>query len=694
MPSWIASTRTRTGVAANTRAMLFAALPLLALTTSVHAEPLFIPPLSLGVGSSPASAAIADLNGDGRPDLVVANFGSNTVSVLLENAAGTFSGKTDFGTGGAPCSVAIADVNGDGRPDLVVANAVSNTVSVLLGNGDGTFATRTDFGTGINPCSVAIVDLNADSRPDLLVANLASNTVSVLLGTGGGAFAAKSDFRTGTNPSSLTIGDFNADGRPDVATVNQYALPLSVLLGIGDGTFAARQDYLFATRNPSSVASGDMNGDGRPDLVIAGGGFDEVSILLGSADGTFVPALDVGTGLSPASVVIADFNADGRLDLATANAGSNTVSVLLQNAGGTYDAEPELNTEEFPYAVAARDLDGDGRADLVVTNRLSNTISVFRTRPAPVVMAFRLKPRQLELDSRRRWVKGFLEPASPFAASDINIASIRLNDTVPVDPAARTSLADHDDNGIPDLMVRFKRAELERTLAPGDTVEVTVTGVVAGQRFLGTAHIRVRREEMSGPAAGSVLTAGTVTQLRWQPVIGVGVRAVDLFHSLDGGSTWNLIARGQPNTGRYAWRVPDVRSDQVRVALAIAGAALGGADHEDGSLVESGTFSIENSRSVSSQGQSGLALAIRGTTPSPATGGRLHVEFALHEAGPARLELLDVAGRALSSREVGALGAGVHTLDWEDGVPLRPGIYFLRLVQGTNEVRARATVLR
>src|SRR5439155_15021534 len=136
-----------------------------------------------GTGSAPKSVAIGDLNGDGKPDLAVANTGSypgydGTVSVLLGNGNGSFGAKTNFGTGSKPFSVAIGDVNGDGRPDLAVANNFSNTVSVLLGNGAGSFGAKTDFGTGSCPRSVAIGDLNGDGKPDLAAANGGAETAS------------------------------------------------------------------------------------------------------------------------------------------------------------------------------------------------------------------------------------------------------------------------------------------------------------------------------------------------------------------------------------------------------------------------------------------------------------------------------------------------------------------------------------
>jgi hypothetical protein len=239
-------------------------------------------------GSGPSSVVIADLNADGPLDLVVANFWANpySVSILLGNGDGTFEPKSDCPTGITPSSVAVADLNGDGRPDLAVADrfygSVDGAVSILLGNGDGTFGPRTDFPTGNNPTSVAIGDLNHDGRLDLATANYNAGTTSILLGEGDGTFRPHADFPTAMNPISVVVRDLDMDGHADLAVARQSANAVSVLLGYGNGTFAPKID--FATGSfPSAIAVADLRRDGGPDLAVTNWGSNTVSILLNTS---------------------------------------------------------------------------------------------------------------------------------------------------------------------------------------------------------------------------------------------------------------------------------------------------------------------------------------------------------------------------------------------------------------------------
>ncbi len=309
----------------------------------------FVAEVPIPTGTNPQSVAVGDFNGDGIPDLAVANFSSATVSVVLRNADGSVRAPAIYETGGGPQSVTVDDVNGDGFLDLVVTNATDGTVGVLLGNGDGTFNPQVAYATGGTPTFVAVGDFNGDGVPDLAVANEgqgSGETVSVLLGNGDGTFGTQVTYGTGNEPNSVAVGDFNGDGFLDLAIANIGSNTVSVLLGKGDGTFQAQITYPTGNQ-PFSVTAGDFRGTGVLDLAVANNVDNTVSVLTGNGDGTFNPQVAYNVGTNPRTVVTGDLNGDGIPDLATSDSNSNTVSVLLGKGDGTFNARPILPGERL-----------------------------------------------------------------------------------------------------------------------------------------------------------------------------------------------------------------------------------------------------------------------------------------------------------------------------------------------------------
>ena len=186
------------------------------------------------VGLYPSAVTVGDFNGDGKLDLVTSNSNgsSSTVSVLLGKGDGTFQTKTEYAVGINPNSVVAADVNGDGKLDLVTSYSSNpGSVSVLLGKGDGSFQTKTDYTVGLNPNGVAVGDINGDGKIDLVTSNSFNpGSVSVLLGRGDGSFQTKTDYSVGLYPSSIAVGDVNGDGKPDLVVTNSSSNSVSVLI--------------------------------------------------------------------------------------------------------------------------------------------------------------------------------------------------------------------------------------------------------------------------------------------------------------------------------------------------------------------------------------------------------------------------------------------------------------------------------
>jgi hypothetical protein len=351
-------------------------------------------------GQAVTFTLLRDVNGDGKPDVLVAEAcagwlnncvsGDALAGVLLNNGDGTFQPAVIYNPGGFTfaSSIAVADVNGDGKPDMIVTDlhctstGFDGCVSVLLGNGNGSFQPATVYASGgLNSQDVVVADVNSDGKPDLVVTNAGNSPsmVGVLLGNGDGTFQPAASYDSGGGFAlGLMTPDLNHDKHPDLLVANVYSDNISVLLNNGDGTFRAAVAYPSGGQGIVATVLKDINGDSHPDLVLANcgtlygfcPGSGSVDVLLGNADGTFGPAVGYGSWgfpQSPEDLLVADLNRDGHADIAVIASFSATITVLPGNGDGTFQAGILYNSGTYKASVVrSADLDGTGTPDLVV----------------------------------------------------------------------------------------------------------------------------------------------------------------------------------------------------------------------------------------------------------------------------------------------------------------------------------------
>ncbi len=283
-------------------------------------------------GFAVKAVTVADVNNDGIPDVVaVGHMPTNDVAVvLLGNGDGTFQPPQEFSFSGPPMitasmKVVVADVNGDGNPDILAQTTVNNAASslwLLAGNGDGTFQNGHPIPIA-RLFSFAVGDFNGDGSPDLAITD--STDVYVMFNNGAGTFQRGPTLYVGYRTRGVAVGDFNGDGIPNIAV--QQLSTVAVFLGNGDGTFGTGFTTRASAGGAESLSAADINGDGLDDLLWGN------VVLLSNGDGTF---RSVPQSFSAVNAGIGDFNGDGLNDLAVPN-GENAITVYL-NDGNWPDA--------------------------------------------------------------------------------------------------------------------------------------------------------------------------------------------------------------------------------------------------------------------------------------------------------------------------------------------------------------------
>ncbi|MFY9225430.1 MAG: FG-GAP-like repeat-containing protein [Blastocatellia bacterium] len=368
----------------------------------------FGPQQLLTTNDLPESVVPADLDGDGKPDLVVSSFSQNQNNLLIlrnTSTPGTISFVPQQIPGIFSTFLKIEDLDGDSKLDLVVTNRNDPEIFILRNTstpGTISFAPQSSF-LFVPVVALEIGDLDGDSKPDIAINALSGGGfIPILRNTstiGTISFAMEFVNTTLGSGLGLAIGDIDGDSKQDlVITSSNRVNIVKNTSTIGNLSFA-QQVFFTVGLGPISVEIGDLDGDSKPDIAVANAGNNTVSVLRNTSTTvsiSFASQQIFNVGIEPFFLAMGDINGDSKLDLAVINRVSNTVSILKNisiNGNISFANQETLNTGNFPQSVAISDLDGDSKSDLAITNTIDNTVSILRNIcPSQVVVSSTTNP--------------------------------------------------------------------------------------------------------------------------------------------------------------------------------------------------------------------------------------------------------------------------------------------------------------
>lgn len=375
-------------------------------------------PVSFPSGTGPRFLTIGDIDGDGKTDLIVSNSNtsSSTISIFKNTSSlgvinsSSFAAKVDFTSNLGPREIAFGDIDGDGKPDIVVGYFNNNVISVFRNTSSpgaittSSFAAKVDFNAGMIPRSVVIADVDGDGKPDLVAASTNANALYVFRNTSSPgsinitSFAPAVNFSTGQSPFLVAAADLDADGKPDLVAANGSSNGLSVIRNIStkgsinSSSFSPKVD--ITSTATAWIVIGDLDRDGKPELTYPNSGVVSILRNISSSGnittGSFSPPVDLP--VLTQQITIGDIDGDGKPDLviAAANDATDSLSVLrnLSTPGsintGSFSPKIRFYVGSPSSYVAIADLDGDGLPEIITANETSNKVSILQIR-APYV---------------------------------------------------------------------------------------------------------------------------------------------------------------------------------------------------------------------------------------------------------------------------------------------------------------------
>jgi len=344
----------------------------------------FLPQVTFWSRIDPCALDIADIDGDGHLDVITPNSdfehsesSENLTSVLYGNGQGQLGEPVAYISGDdIPVGVRVGDLDGDGRPDLVVVNSDAGTVTVLLNDGDRQLVGAGRLAVGTSPVIADLGDVNGDGVLDLAVT--ASDHMSVALGRGDGSFDTPVPYSSPGMLWATRLLDINRDGIVDVVATNASENSLRTWIGEGGGSLFNAGGYEIPGA-PLGFTNADVDGNGSVDLLVAH--TFGMSVMLGDGEGGFVRVDEVTAGVDPRAVAVADFDNDGRLDAAIVNSSSQDVTLTIGGGNGDFEVAATYAVGILPSGIEAGDFNEDGVPDIVVSNQLSNSVGLILSNP-------------------------------------------------------------------------------------------------------------------------------------------------------------------------------------------------------------------------------------------------------------------------------------------------------------------------
>ncbi|HEX7654251.1 MAG TPA: VCBS repeat-containing protein [Verrucomicrobiae bacterium] len=351
-------------------------------SSSAFADSIAFSTNSYAAGTGPFSVRIADVNNDGKLDLITANLGTSfkgtTITILTNTGNGAFSFSTTINTTNVAVDVEVGDINGDGLADLLVCGGTTNYITVLTNNGHGSYAFSTPVITSSIAVSSTLTDLRGLGMLDMICSETpypdqatTTNYLSIYTNNGSGLFGLNASYMAGLSGTQIAVADVNGDGKTDLINCNINANTLTVWTNNGSAHFSLQTNYIVGS-NPRRVRAVDVNGDGKPDLIEANNNAAGTFLIFtNNGSGIFGLSQTISTSGSTPDVTAADINGDGYIDLIGINNNGGGIPMMMvytNNRTGYFSLNQQISAPDGHYSVAAADLNNDGKPDFVTVN--------------------------------------------------------------------------------------------------------------------------------------------------------------------------------------------------------------------------------------------------------------------------------------------------------------------------------------